>query len=122
MKTLIDPPTRRRIVDFAATDEDASAIWTEIKPDMSNAAHTFWVSMDDDYPYILVDPVAGDHFMPNKRCHAFAYGEATGYADVDRWLAKHRSLLDKLLRGRIDQFRFYQVFESARIDARRKSR
>lgn len=103
--------TRQQIIDFAANDEHSSVIWTEIKPDLSGASNTFWVSMSISYPFILVDPVVGDHFLPSRRCHAFKYGEATGYAEIDRWVQRYGRLLKKLLHGKVDQHQFYVMLE-----------
>jgi hypothetical protein len=95
------------VVAFVATDEHASLYWTEVKPDMSQAALTFWVPMLADFPYVLVDLVPGDHFMPSDRCRACRTGESVGDSAVDAWLGTHRQPVADLMSERVGHYRFY---------------
>ena len=57
------------VLTYAVTDEDAQAVWCEVPSRLSHIPNCIWVSMDGQWPYLLVDPVPHrDRVVPNMEC------------------------------------------------------
>ena len=96
------------VLTYAVTDEDAQAVWCKVPSRLSHIPNCIWVSMDGQWPYLLVDPVPHrDRVVPNMECKVYNYDTLTGVPDVDMWIRDHRALLDELLHEKVSERLLY---------------
>lgn len=101
-----------KVKKLAVNNEKSQEIWTEVKPEDSGVKYTFWVSMQKKYPYLVVNPLPGDWFLIDENCEVFDYGTTTRFPEIDEWIETHGDMVDGLLNGTLNQYRFYLNLES----------
>ena len=102
---------KKKLIEIAnyAQTEDGSAIWTEVQPELSQLGFTFWVPMDNDYPFVIVDPTPGFRLYPSDKCQAFELEKVYQYPQVQNWVNEHMPVLIRLMFGKIGCKEFYKL-------------
>ena len=99
------------ISKLALTDM-GSAIWTDVQPKLTGLPFTFWVSMESEYPYVIVDPTPGSKMLPTSSCQAFEYDKIRKYPQVQNWVNKHKNILYRLMNDHIGCGEFYRTISN----------